>query len=135
MHKYAFHPYVQAIIKPLLKIAAHMDPKNIDTFVCEVKPKESIRKVTVPCFFICCKKDEKVSIDAIKNVYDNAGGYKKLWLTNGRTHCDSFFYNPEGYARRIRKFVVSVLDGSIKKKKQQKIIEDMIDLDCGGTII
>ncbi len=135
LHKYAFHPYVQAVIKPLLKLATNMDSRHIDTHIVPVTPHETIKKVTAPCFFICCKKDKMVSIDAIKAVFDGAGGYKKLWLTNGRCHCDSFFYNPEGYSKRINKFVASILDDSIQNKKQNKIIEDVYPLDAGGPII
>ena len=135
LHKYAFHPYVQAAIKPLLKLAANMDPREIETHIVPVNPHEAIKHVSIPCLFICCKKDKMVSVDAIKTVYDGAAGYKKLWLTNGRRHCDSFFYNPEGYSKRINKFVASVLDDSIKEKKQCKIIEDVCPLDCGGAIL
>lgn len=135
LHKYAFHPYVQAILKPMLKAAANMDPKQIDTQICQVKPQESIKKITIPCFIICCKKDEKVSIPAIKAVFNGAQGYKKLWLTNGRNHCDSFFYNPECYSKRLNTFMHAVLQNTIRSKKQRKVIEDMVDLDCGGQIV
>ncbi len=135
LHKYAFHPYVQTAIKPLLKIAANMDPRQIDTHMCKVRPQESIKRVTIPCLFICCKNDEKVSMEAIKSVYDGAGGFKRLWLTNGRCHCDSFFYNPECYSKRLNKFVNAVLDGSIAHKQRGKIVEDQVALDCGGTIL
>lgn len=135
LHKYAFHPYVQAIIKPLLKIAANMDRRQIETQICEVKPSETIQKVSVPCLFICCKNDEKVSNDAIKSVYDGARGYKVLRLTNGRSHCDSFVYNPEGYGRWLNKFMQSVLNGSVTRKRQQKIFEEPVDLACGGDIV
>jgi pimeloyl-ACP methyl ester carboxylesterase len=128
LHTYAFHPYVQKIIRPLLKVASNMDPKQVDTNICHVKPLESIKKVTIPCFFICCKQDALVSIEAIKRVYDGAGGFKKLWLTNGREHCDSFFYNPEVYHKRVNSFITAVLDRSYEQKKSAKIIEDCIDL-------
>lgn len=135
LHKYALHPYVQEAIKPMLRLSANMDPRNINVHICPVKPQESIKKITIPCLFICCKNDARVSIDAIKSVYDGARGYKRLWLTDGRSHCDSFFYNPECYSKQLNKFVKAVLDGSIYKKRQAKIIEDQIPLDCGGAIV
>lgn len=135
LHKYAFHPYVQAVIKPLLKIAACLDRREIETQICEVKPAETIQKISVPCLFICCKNDEKVSGDAIRSVYEGAKGYKVLRLTNGRSHCDSFVYNPEGYGRWLNKFAVSVLNGSIARKRQHKIFEEPVDLGCGGDIV
>lgn len=135
LHKYALHPYVQEVIKPLLRLSANMDPRNINVHICPVKPQESIKKITIPCLFICCKNDARVSVDAIKSVYDGARGYKRLWLTDGRYHCDSFFYNPECYSKQLNKFVGAVLDGSILKKRQAKIIEDQIHLDRGGIIL
>lgn len=135
LHKYAFHPYVQAIIKPMLKIAACLDRKEIETQICEVKPAQAIRKVSVPCLFICCKNDEKVSDEAIKAVYEGAQGYKLLRLTNGRSHCDSFVYNPEKYGLWVNKFVRSVLDGSVYRKRSEKIYEESVDLSCGGSIV
>lgn len=134
LHKYAFHPYVQSAIKPLLKIAANMDPRDINVHMCNVKPQESIKKVTIPCFFICCKKDEKISIEAIKSVYDGAAGSKILWLTDGRGHCDSFFREPECYSSWLREFMSAVLDGSIVRRRCT-IVEDQIALDCGGVIL
>ncbi len=134
LHKYAFHPYIQAMLRPILKAASRLDAKQIEIHMCHVYPHESIKKVDIPCLFICCKQDELVSMDAIKAVYDGAQGYKKLWVTNGRYHCDSFFYNPECYSKRLKKFMHAVLDGKIKKKRN-KIVEDMIDLGCGGEII
>lgn len=135
LHKYAFHPYVQVAIKPILRVAANMDLRQINTCICPVKPQESIKKVTIPCLFICCKNDEKVSVDAIKSVYDGAQGFKRLWLTNGRRHCDSFFYNPECYSKQINKFIKAVLNGTLEKKERAKIIEDQLMLDEGGPIV
>lgn len=51
----------------------------------------------------------------------------------GAAICDSFFYNPECYSRQINKFVTNMLNGSIHKKQQAKIIEDQIPLDCGDN--
>lgn len=135
LQKYAFHPYVQVAIKPLLRVAANMDPREINTCICHVKPQESIKKVSIPCLFICCKNDEKVTIDAIKSVYDGAQGFKRLWLTNGRRHCDSFFYNPECYSKQVNKFIKVVLEGTLEKKERAKIVEDQLALDQGGQIL
>ncbi len=124
LEKYAFHPYVQSFVKYLLKSVAYMDAKNIRTFMHKFSPAESIQNVSVPCFFICCKHDKRVSIDAIKKIFYGAKGPKKLWITNGRWHFDSVFYNPEKYEKRISSFFDSVLDGSIYKKLPAKLKED-----------
>ncbi len=126
LQQHVFHPYVQAMIKAVLKTVSNMDTKNITTNVCPVYPQESIKRVSVPCFFIHCKKDEKVPIEAVKTIYENAGSaYKKLWLTNGRRHYDSFFYNPELYTELVNEFLVQMLSNDTTTTLQaQKIIED-----------
>ena len=122
LEKYAFHPYVQTFLKLVLKTIAKMDTKNIQTNICPVSPKKSIRKVTIPCFFIHCKNDELVPVDAIKKIYERAPGYKDLWITEGRRHYDSPFYDPEVYAHKIKAFLY-------------KIINKEYDPSLGGAII
>ncbi len=39
--------------------------------------------------------------------------YKVLWLTNGRRHFDSYFYNPEKYVKEIRTFIDKAVNGSL----------------------
>ncbi len=72
LQKYAFHPYVQALIKGILKAVANLDTKNIDMRMYPVSPVESIQKVHVPCFFIHCKNDEKITVNAVKSIYSSA---------------------------------------------------------------
>ncbi len=127
LEKYAFHPYVQALVKMVLKTVAHLDTQNIQTNICPLYPSESIKKVNVPCFFIHCKNDEKVPLNSIKTIYNGATGYKRLWVTNGRRHYDSFFYNPEGYKSEIGMFLQKVLSGAVAREEQEKIVEDVDD--------
>ena len=127
LERYAFHPYVQAMVKVVLKTVAHLDTQNIQTNICPLYPSESIKKVTVPCFFIHCKNDEKVPLGSVKTIYQGATGYKRLWITKGRRHYDSFFSNPEKYKIEIREFLEKVQDGSIVKEEQEKVIEDVDD--------
>lgn len=123
LHRYAFHPYIQALVKLVLKSISHIDAKRINVNICSVNPAESIKSVSVPCFFIHCKNDDKISVDSIRLIYKNAASlYKKLWLTNGRRHFDSYFYNPEKYTRRVQQFFCRALDGKLYDK--QKISED-----------
>ncbi|MFC1842284.1 alpha/beta hydrolase [Candidatus Dependentiae bacterium] len=126
LQKYVFHPYVQSFIKVLLCAVQKLNYRNIKTLIHPVNPSESIKKISIPCLFIYCKNDEKISINSIKSVYYNAASrYKKLWITNGRRHFDSFFYNPEKYTERIRKFTSKVIAGTIYKKCKHKIVEDV----------
>jgi pimeloyl-ACP methyl ester carboxylesterase len=127
LQKYAFHPYVQSIIKILLKTVTNLEPRRVETSVYPVYPVKSIANVKVPCFFIHCKRDEKVSVDAIKSIYASASGPKMLWLTNGRRHYDSYFYNPELYIEKVRSFFDQVLVGKWKNNKEQYVIEDADD--------
>jgi pimeloyl-ACP methyl ester carboxylesterase len=129
LQKYAFHPYVQALIKGILKAVSTLDTKNIDVRIYPISPVESIQKVHVPCFFIHCKYDEKITVDAVKSVYSSADtDYKVLWLTNGRRHFDSYFYNPERYVKEIRTFIDKAVNGSLDKEKVARIIEDPDEL-------
>jgi len=120
-----FHPYVQAFIKPILKTINNMDVRGTVTYFCPVNTIESIQKIKVPVFLINCKNDIKVPIDAIKALYEQCPSpYKLLWITNGRCHFDSFFYNPEKYTERVREFLEGYLNGLSRIQGQQAIIED-----------
>ncbi len=125
LQKYAFLPYVQSMIKNLLKAVANLDSKNIDIRMYPIWPARSAENIHIPIKFIHCKNDEKVSVDAIRAVYEGAGSdYKELWLTNGRRHFDSYFYNPEKYIKEVRQFIDKVVSGSIKDVHLKKVIED-----------
>jgi pimeloyl-ACP methyl ester carboxylesterase len=129
LQKYVFHPYVQALIKGILKTVATLDTKNIDVRIYPISPVESIQKVHVPCFFIHCKNDEKITVEAVKSVYSSADtDYKVLWLTNGRRHFDSYFYNPERYVKEIRAFIDKAVNGLLEQEKVARIIEDPDEL-------
>jgi len=129
LQKYAFHPYVQALVKAVLKTVAQMDATGVSTNFCPLHPAESVKKITIPVFFIHCKNDQKVGVDQVKRVYDGAAGYKRLWITNGRRHYDSFFYNPEKYTEQVRQFYNQVMDGDIHSMPQEGIVEDDEDDD------
>jgi pimeloyl-ACP methyl ester carboxylesterase len=125
MQKYAFHPYVQSFIKMMLKTVAQVDAKNIDFYVYPIKPDQSVKKITIPMFIVHCKNDDKVTISAAKSIYNNAASaYKKLWITNGRRHYDSYFYSPERYTTQIRKFLDDAVSGSLYTAHKEEIMED-----------
>lgn len=124
LQKYAFHPRVQGLLKFVLRAVANMDATPINTRILPLRPVESVKKVSVPSFFIHCKNDEKTPVESAIRIYNNAFGYKRLWLTNGRRHFDSYFNNPEKYAHKVDRFIQKVLSGAIKHKRQAKITED-----------
>ena len=127
LQKYAFHPYVQSLVKKVLGIVSQMDASAVLTNFCPIYPVESIKKITIPCFFIHCKNDEKVSVDQVKAVYNGAAGYKRLWVTNGRRHCDSVIFNPEKYRYYARQFLNNVLNGDIHYQPQEDMFQDEKD--------
>lgn len=133
LQKYALHPYVQKLVKFVLRPVTKLEPQNVTTNVSPFKPKESVKKITVPTFFIHCKNDETVPLDALKEVYANANDYKKLWITNGRRHYDSYFYNPEKYKKMVLEFIDANVNGTLDKKTTGTVIEDGEDFfahDC-----
>lgn len=128
LQKYAFHPYIQSLVRAVLKTIANLDPRHVAVSLHPVSPVESIKYVSVPSFFIHCKNDERVSVAAIKSIYEgSAANYKLLWLTNGRNHFDSFFYSPEMYIDRVRSFLDDALAGKLHTTKREEIIEDADD--------
>ncbi len=123
--EYAFHPYGQEVIKFIFKYVAGLDSTKINTRLEHVFPGESIKKVSIPCFFIHCKNDDKIPVDSIKTIYSRARGFKRLWLTDGRGHCDSFFFNPERYKQKANQFLTEVSKSDFVRRK----IKEKIDLD------
>jgi pimeloyl-ACP methyl ester carboxylesterase len=126
LERYAFNSYVQSFLKMALRTVAHLDATQTNTYIYPVKPVDSIKNVNVPCFFIHCVHDEKVSVQAARNLYSSAAGYKRLWITQGRGHFDSFFYNPEKYVYKVQRFIDQLLFNQLKDKSiQEKIISDV----------
>ena len=127
LNSYIFSPYIQWFLKACLKTIANMDATQINTHIQPVSPEELIKNVTIPTFFIQCRNDDKIPLKAVKKVYKGAQGFKRLWITNGRRHFDSFFYNPEAYVYKINKFITSILSETFKKKLPAKIKEDVMN--------
>ncbi|MBN1549566.1 hypothetical protein JW872_02795 [Candidatus Babeliales bacterium] len=124
LQKYAYSPYVQSLLKAMLKAVAKFDARDINTNIMPVTPVTSASKISVPCYFITCKNDEKVSVEAVTSVFSKTTGYKRLWITNGRRHFDSFFYNPEKYMYEVNTFVQKAIKGSLKHDHSAKIFAD-----------
>lgn len=124
LHQYAFTPYVQSLLKASLKAVAKIDSCPINTQFACTYPEQAIKRVTIPAYFIVCKKDEKAPVEAVKSVYENASGFKRLWITNGDGHFRSFFAQPEKYIHKLRHFIESVLNNTTQTKVKEKIIID-----------
>ncbi|MEX0940714.1 MAG: alpha/beta hydrolase [Candidatus Babeliales bacterium] len=126
LEKFAFNPYVQSFLKALLKTVAQMDATATNTYIHPLNPVDSIKKVSIPCLLIHCHSDEKVPVQSAFALYENMKGYKRLWITQGRRHFDSIFYNPEKYMYKVNTFIHSVLNGSINQKIHQKVHYDVV---------
>jgi len=124
LEQHMFHPYVQSFLQAMLRITIKWDARHIRLMATYMNPVELAEQIRVPCFFIHCKNDEKVPVAAVKRVYDAVAAPKQLWLTNGRGHFDSFFYNPEKYAHRVSLFIESVLHKELEDFKNPRIVED-----------
>jgi pimeloyl-ACP methyl ester carboxylesterase len=78
-----------------------------------VHPVENATRITIPCFFITCEKDQKVPVGCVRRLYDTVhSNYKRLWITHGTRHCGSCINSPEFYAYRVNRFISDVLDKS-----------------------
>ncbi len=128
LQKYAFHPYIQSMVKMVLKVVSKLDSKDVNLFVPAFHPVESVRKISAPCLFIHCKNDELVPENAVNELFNGAKGYKRLWLTNGRKHYDSFFYNPERYVYQVREFVHQVVEHTLPMLRNGEVAIDAEDI-------
>ena len=124
LERYKFHPYVQSFLQAYLRLAIKLDTKHVPLLAEPMNPVELAKQIKVPCFFIHCKNDDKVSVEAVKSVYDAVDAPKQLWLTNGRWHFDSYFYNPEQYEHHVRTFIEMILHNELDELKKTRIFED-----------
>jgi len=112
---YAFNPYGQEVAKFFLKYVGGVDSTKINSRLEHVSPGESMKKITAPCFFIHCKNDDKIPVSSISKIYNHAQGPKRMWLTDGRGHCDSFFFNPERYMHKANQFLTEITKNDLRK--------------------
>lgn len=124
IESYAFNPYVQPLLQMLLHLKTSFNARKINTFVKPTAPTESIRKVEIPCFFVVTKNDNKVSVAEVQSVYDHKPGFKRLWVANGRDHCDAILFHPEKYERVLNDFIYDILNHAEKTEPLEEIIYD-----------
>jgi pimeloyl-ACP methyl ester carboxylesterase len=122
--KYIYEPRMQSILKAALKTVAHTGTNDTLTCIEPVCPLMYAHQITVPTLFIACKGDDKSPVSAVRALYDQVCAYKRLWITHGRCHFDSFFYQPEKYMYKIQKFIQDILSGVFIHKVSEKIVYD-----------
>lgn len=120
-----YSPYVQSLLKSILKTFTNFGAHDIVINFVPVYPEEAIKYVDIPCFFIACVNDEKAPEEAVLAVYDGAKGFKRCWIdSDGRKHFDTIFRRMHLYFYHVDRFIKKILDGSYKKKVQAKIRKD-----------
>lgn len=131
LQRYAYNSYIQEIIKKALKIRTSATDlsHSINISMVPIHPVREAHKFNIPTLMIVCKKDEKAPVSAAYAIYRELPNVKRLWITNGRDHFDSFFFNPEKYGYTVFKFIEEALDGSMRKNSIETIEIDGPDQD------
>ncbi len=122
---YAYTPYVQSLLKQILKTLTNFSTEAVQVNFGPVYPEEAIKYIDIPCFFIACVNDTKSPEEAVISVYNGAKGFKRCWIdADGRRHFDTIFRHMHRYFYKVDRFIKEFLDGSYKNKVQHKIEKD-----------
>lgn len=125
LKSHGYSPYVQSLLKTILKTFTNFGSNDIAINFVPVYPEEAIKYVDVPCFFIACVNDEKAPEEAVLGVYQGAKGFKRCWIDpDGRKHFDTIFRQMHRYFYKVDHFIKIFLDGSYKKKPREKVTKD-----------
>lgn len=114
---YAYSPYIQNLLKTILRTFANMDTKEINTMICPVYPEEAVKHITKPAFVVGCVNDKHVPEDGIRTVYNNLNSdYKQLLIDyTARKHFDPIFFNMHDYIYDCNYFIKRFLNGDLNK--------------------
>lgn len=118
----------QALTNFLFKMITQLDSKKVATKFVRIAPVESIKNVTVPCYFIHCHNDNKVTVEDIENLYNNKPGFKRLWITQGQSHFGSYPHNPELYWYKVNKFLKKLRDQKLHERDQEKVCDHRVQI-------
>jgi pimeloyl-ACP methyl ester carboxylesterase len=111
--KSLYNQRLRPIVKVFFRWATGMSTNVARTKFVPVIPIEKAREITVPCFFVSCENDNKVTVDCVRRLYDEVSSpYKRQWVTQGMKHCGSCLAQPELYAYKLNKFIKTALDDS-----------------------
>ncbi len=117
--KTMYNPKFRPMIKVLFRMTTGINPNSTKTLFVPVIPINKAHEVKIPCFFISCEKDTKVTADCVQRLYDAVQSpYKRLWITHGVRHCGSCIAQPELYIYKVNEFIKTVLDGSWTKPEE-----------------
>jgi len=121
--KIFYNYYGQKFIKLFLKNISNIDISHINNYLSPIYPKEAIKFVEVPCFFITSANDEKAPFESVMEIYENLNNFKRFWITKGEKHFDSIFFKTFEYRHRTNKFIDNIIENKIVKKAKNKIID------------
>lgn len=125
LKSYAYSPYVQSLLKSILRTFTQFSAESMQVNFKPVYPEEAIKYVDIPCLFIACVNDTKSPEEAVLSVYNGAKGFKRCWIDpDGRRHYDTIFRQTLRYFYKVAIFIEKVLDGSYKNKVQAKVKKD-----------
>jgi len=128
--KALYNPRLQAVAKPIFQWASGLDPNLVRTQFVPVIPIDMASKITVPCFFVSCECDTKVTVASVKRLYDAVRSpFKRLWITQGMRHCGSCLAQPELYFYKVNKFIKKCLNK--QWKNPSKIIDNRVAIHAG----
>ena len=125
LEQHATDRFVQPFLLFLLRIFAGMDSSHVTTIPKQVNAVLSAHKINVPIFMIGCYADERVPVDAFVHIYQEFGGYKRLWITRGARHFGSLFNNPELYQQMVVNFIEKVLNDAINHEGVARVLIDI----------
>ena len=121
----------QMITNYLFQRITKLDSNKVPTRFVKVSPVDSVKKITVPCFFIHCENDKKVPVDAVERLYKNKPGFKRLWITPGKSHFGSYQHNPEMYWYKVNKFLSKLNLRDIDMRQQERVCDQRTGVKSG----
>lgn len=127
LQRYAYNPYVQDFIKKALSMRMTMSDSTSSSIKSRMVPIDvahAAQACSIPSLLIVCKKDKKAPPVATYEVYRSLPEFKRLWITNGREHFDSFFHNPEKYGYMVFHFIEDVVDRRLRKLCKEEVTID-----------
>ena len=119
-----YDDFAQMFTDILFQAITKFDSNKVATKFVQVRPIDSVKKITVPCYFIHCESDSKIPVSAIEEMYKNKPGFKRLWITPGKWHFGSYQNDPELYWYKINKFLTKLHERDITTRVQEKVCDE-----------
>lgn len=92
----------------LLKVADRLCSIRYGFRFSQVRPIEALAESTVPVFYFHGKDDVFTPPSMSNQMYGASKGKRKIQLTDGAGHAQSYAVDPQGYAEHVRSFLASL---------------------------